>query len=70
MEKAAVADFHKAIGQDLREEPAEQRHDVELGGAEAGPAHVPGGERHRAVLQAHETVGGDGNLADRGGGAP
>ena len=62
-----MPDLHKAIGHDLREAPAEQLPDVELGGAEAGPAHVLGGARHRAVLQAHETVGGDGNLAARGG---
>jgi hypothetical protein len=62
-----MPDFHKAIGQDLLEEPAEKLHAVELGVAEAGTAHFPGGERHRAVLQAHETVVGDGNLEDRGG---
>ena len=67
LEQAAMPDFRKAIGQDRLEEPAEKRHDVELGGAEAGPAHLPGGEGNRAVLQAHETVVGDGNLEDRGG---
>jgi hypothetical protein len=67
MEKAAMPDFHQAIGHDRLEEPAEKLHDVELGGAEAGTAHFPVGERHRAVLQAHETVGGAGNLEARGG---
>ena len=33
MEKAKVADFHKAIGQDVLEEPPEKLHDVEVGGA-------------------------------------
>ena len=33
MEKAEVADFHEAVGQDMLEEPAEKLHDVEVGGA-------------------------------------
>ena len=33
MEKAEVADFHKAIRQDVLEEPAEKLHDVEVGSA-------------------------------------
>jgi len=33
MEKAEMTDFHEAIGQDVREEPAEKFHDVEVGGA-------------------------------------
>jgi hypothetical protein len=67
METAARADCHKAIGQDRLEEAAEQRHDVEAGSAAACPAHVPGGARNRAVLQADETVVGEGDRADRGG---
>ena len=50
MEKAEVADFHEAIGQDMLEEPAEKLHDVEVGGAEAGTAHFPVGEGDGAVL--------------------
>jgi hypothetical protein len=33
MQKAAVADFHKAIGQDVLEEPAEKLPDVKVSGA-------------------------------------
>ena len=51
MEKAEVADFHKAIGQDMLEEPAEKLYAVEAGGAEAGTAHFPGGEGDRAVRE-------------------
>jgi hypothetical protein len=64
MEKAEVADFLKALGQDVLEEPAEKLHDVEVGGAGAGTAHLPIGERDHAVLQADETVVGDGDLED------
>ena len=33
MEKAAVSDFHEAVGQDMLEEPAEKLHDVKVSGA-------------------------------------
>jgi hypothetical protein len=64
MEKAEVADFLQAIGQDMLEEPAEKLHAVEMGGAEACTAHLPVGEGDRAVREADETVVGDGNLED------
>ena len=64
MEQAEVADFHKAIGQDMLEEPAETLSAVEAGGAEAGTAHCPGGERHGTIREADETVGGDGHRED------
>ena len=64
MEKAEVADFLQAIGQDMLEEPAEKLHAVEVGGAEAGTAHFPVGEGDRAVREADETVVGDGDLED------
>ena len=67
MEQAEVANLLQAIGQDMREEPAEKRHTVEVGSAEAGTAHFPGGAGARAVREADKTVGGDGDLADRGG---
>ena len=67
MEKAEVADFHEAIGQDVLEEPAEKFHAVEVGSAEACTAHFPVGEGDCAVLEADETVVGDGDLEDRGG---
>jgi len=59
-----VADFHNAMWQDMLEEPAEKRHDVELGGAAACTAHFPGGKGDGAVREAHETVGRDGDLED------
>jgi hypothetical protein len=62
MEKAEVADFLKARGQDVLEEPAEKLYDVEVGGAKASTAHFAVGEGDRAVLQADETVIGDGDL--------
>ena len=64
VEKAEVADFHKAMRQDVLEEPAEKLHDVELGGAEACTAHVPVGKGDGAVREAHETVVRDGDLED------
>ena len=67
VEKAEVADFHKAMWQDMLEEAAEKLHDVELGGAEACTAHWPGGKGAGAVREAHETVGREGDLADRRG---
>jgi hypothetical protein len=64
MEKAEVADFHEAIGQDVLKEPAEKLHAVEVGGAEACTAHFPVGERHGTIREADETVVGDGHLED------
>ncbi len=64
MEKAEVADFHEAIGQDVLEEPAEKLHDVELGGTWAGTAYVPVGEGDRAVCERDDAVVGDGDLED------
>jgi hypothetical protein len=67
MEKAEVADLHEALGQDVLEEPAEKFHDVELGGAEAGTPHFPGGEGDRAVLERDEAAVGEGDFEDIGG---
>ena len=62
-----MPDFHTAFGQDVREEPAEQLHDVELGRAEAaGPAHCPRGEGDGTVHEAHDAAVGDGNVEDGG----
>ena len=66
MEQAEVPDFHKAFGQDVLEEPAEKLHDVELGRAEAGTAHFPGGEGDGTVHEAHDAAVGDGNFEDVG----
>ena len=67
MEKAEVADFLKALGQDMLEEPADKFEDVKASGAEAGTAHFPIGEHDRAVLEAHDAAVGDGDLEDVGG---
>ena len=64
LEQAEVADCHKAIGPDRREEAAETLSAVEAGGAEASTAHVPVGARTGTIREADETVVGDGNLAD------
>jgi len=66
MEHADLPDFHTAIGPDRREEPAETRHDVEVGSAWACPAHLTGGKSDRAVLATDNPWGGEGNPADRG----
>ena len=62
-----MAHLHETMRQDVREEPAEKFHAIKGRGAEADPAHFPGGEGDRAVVQADETVVGDGALEDRGG---
>ena len=67
MEKAAMADFHTAIGHDRLQAPAETRHDVEVGGAWACTAHFTGGEGDRAVRERDKAAVGDGAPADRGG---
>jgi hypothetical protein len=64
VEKAEVADLHNAMRQDRLEEPAEQLPDGALGGAEACPAHGPGGKGDGAVREAHETGVRDGDLED------
>jgi hypothetical protein len=67
MEKAHMADFHEAGRQDRLQEAAEKLDAVKGRGAEAGPAHLPGGAGDEVVLQADQTVGGDGDLEARGG---
>jgi hypothetical protein len=67
MEQADVADFLNALGQDMWEEPADKFENVKVGGAEAGTAHFPIGERDRVVLETHDAVVGDGALEDVGG---
>ena len=61
MEKAEVADFHEAIGQDVLKEPAEKLHDVKVSGAWAGTANFTGGEGDSAVLEADDALVGDGD---------
>ena len=67
MKKAEVADFLKAIGQDMLEEPAEKLDDVQVCGAEACTAHFPVGERDRVVLEADDALVGESDLEDIGG---
>jgi hypothetical protein len=65
MEKAAVADLHKTVRQDMLEEPTDKFPDIKVRGVEADTTHFPG-EGDRAVLQADETVVGNGDLEDIG----
>src|SRR5215468_3116029 len=46
----------------MREEPADEFHDSKVRGAKADTAHCPVGAGDCAVLQADETVVGDGDL--------
>ena len=62
-----MPDLLQAIGHDVWEESPEQLHAVEVGGAEAGAAHLPGGESDRAVRERDKATVGDGDLADRRG---
>jgi hypothetical protein len=62
-----VADLQKAIGQDMREEPAEKLDGVEMGGAWAGSTPFPVGDGDGTILEAHDAAIGDGDLEDLGG---
>jgi hypothetical protein len=62
-----MPDVLQAIGQDVREEPAEKRQAGKGGGAGAGMADFPRAEGDRAVCEAHETAGGESDREDRGG---
>ena len=62
-----MTDFHKAIGQDVLEEPAGKLHDVEVGGAWARTAGFTGGEGDGAVFEAHDTAVGESDPEDIGG---
>jgi hypothetical protein len=59
-----MPDFHKTIGQDVLEEPAEKLHDVEVGGAWACTAGFTVGEGDGTVFQAHDTAVGDSDPED------
>ena len=67
MEKTEVTDFHQAIGQDMLEESADKLDGVEVGRTWSGAAHCTVGERHRAILEAHDAAVGDSDPEDRGG---
>ena len=66
-EKTDVTDFHQAIGQDMLEEAADTLDGVEVGRTWSGAAHFTGGERHRALLEAHDAAVGESDPEDRGG---
>jgi hypothetical protein len=55
-----MPDFHKAIGEDVLQEPAEKLHDVEVGGAWACTAYFTGSKRDRTVREADDALIGDG----------
>src|SRR2546428_5106617 len=67
MVKVAMTYSHTDIENKVLENPAEQIHAVDVGGAWACPAHCTGGARDRAVLEADEAWVGDGDPEDRGG---
>jgi hypothetical protein len=66
-EKAAGADWHDAIRENVWEEPAEQRHDVKGGGAWAWTGRCTGGAGDHAVLEADAALGGESDPDDLGG---
>ena len=59
MEKATMTDFPQAIGQDVREDPAEKLDGVEVGGAWACTAHCTRGKSDRAVLERDDAAVGN-----------
>jgi hypothetical protein len=67
MEQAEVADFHQALGQDMRKESPDQLEDAQVQGAEAGPAHFLVGEGNGPLPEAYDAALGDGDLEDLGG---
>ena len=64
MQKAEVAHFHEASGEDVLEEPTDKLEDVEAGGARAGTAQFAGGEGDGALLEADDAAVGDGDFED------
>jgi hypothetical protein len=67
MQKAEVADVHKAIGQDVLQASAAALHDVALGRTWARTAPLPRGTSDRTVIERDEAAVGDGDCEDRGG---
>ena len=64
---AAVAHRHAARGEDMVQEPAETRQDVEGGGARTCPAGLAGGASDGAGLECDATAVGEGHGQDRRG---
>jgi hypothetical protein len=67
MQKAAVPDFHEAIGQDMGEEPVEKLDNVAGEGSWACTARLTIGDGDGAVVEAHDAAVGDGAPEDLGG---
>ena len=67
MQQAAVPDVHAACRENVREAPAEKRHDVEGGGAWACTARLTGGADDGVVFASHKTSIGDDDPEDRRG---
>ena len=64
MHQAEVADFHKAVGQDMLEEPTDKLHSVEARGAWTCTAGFAVGEGHGAVRERDDTAIGDRHFED------
>ena len=64
MQKAAVAHFHEAHGEDVLEEPTDKLEDVEAGGARAGTAQCAGGAGDGALLEADDAAVGESDFED------
>jgi hypothetical protein len=67
MEKAAVADFHETVRENMLEEPAEKLHGVEGGGAEACTAGFTIGGGDATRLERDEAAIGESDPEDIGG---
>jgi len=64
MQPAEVADFQPAIGQAVREEPADQLHGVEVESSWACTAGFAVGERDGTGVESHKAAVGEGHFAD------
>ncbi len=64
MHQAEVADFHKAVGQDMLEEPTDKLNSVEARGAWTCTSGFAVGEGHGAVRERDDTAIGDRHFED------
>jgi hypothetical protein len=64
MQKAEVADFHNAIGQDVLEEPAEKLQGVEVDSAWACTVGCAVGESDGTVFESHNAAVRNGHFED------
>lgn len=63
-QQAAVAPLHAASGEDVVEEPADTREDVEVDGTQAGTSQCAGGDGDGALRETDEAAVGEGACAD------